>query len=130
MRNWSKCCFSHSNWCILCYGGTRNRRRSNVFEGCKIFILSNAAFTLSGFDNQERNLTFVKTAFRVSKLKFLACSMEQAFHPIHKQNIARAWQQESTFLQAFRSVPGFQTCMCKRGITFLYTNKQHSQLCL
>jgi len=24
---------------------------------------SNAAFTLSGFDDQERNLTFVKTAF-------------------------------------------------------------------
>jgi len=34
----------------------------------------------------------------------------------HKQNIAQAWQQENTFLQAFRSVSGCQTWMCKRGI--------------
>jgi len=59
-----------------------------------------AAFTLSGFDDQERNLTFVKTAFQVLKLKFLA-----------------PWQLESTFIQAFHSVPGCQTCMCKRGIS-------------
>jgi len=50
-----------------------------------------AAFTLSGFDNPERNLTLVKTAFQVLKLKFLACSMKQAFYPLYKQNIARAW---------------------------------------
>jgi len=31
--------------------------------------------------------------------------MKQAFYPLHKQNIARAWQQESTFLEAFLSVP-------------------------
>jgi len=49
-----------------------------------------AAFTLSGFDDKERNLTFVKTAFQVLKLQFLACSMKQAFYPLHKQNIARA----------------------------------------
>jgi len=42
--------------------------------------------------------------------------MKQAYYPLYKQNIARALQQESTFLQAFRSVPGCQTCMCKRGI--------------
>jgi len=42
----------------------------------KIFILSslksnktNAAFTLNGFEDQERNLTFVKTNFQVLKLK-------------------------------------------------------------
>jgi len=58
----------------------------------------------------------VKTAFQVLKLKFLACSMTQAFNSLHKQNITRAWQQESTFLQAFYSVPGCQTCMCKRDI--------------
>jgi len=34
------------------------------------FEKSYAAFTLSGFVNQERNLTFVKTTFQVSKLKF------------------------------------------------------------
>jgi len=51
-----------------------------------------AAFTLNDFDNQERNLTFVKTVFQVLKLKFLACSIKQAFYPFHKQNITRAWQ--------------------------------------
>jgi len=52
--------------------------------------LTNAAFTLSGFDDQERNLTFVKAAFQVIKLKFLGCSMEQAFYLLYKLNIARA----------------------------------------
>jgi len=76
--------------------------------------LTYAAFTLN---SQERNLTFVKTAFQVLKLKFLACSMKQASYLPHEQNIARAWQQESTFLQALHSVPGCQTCICKRGIS-------------
>jgi len=31
---------------------------------------ANAAFKLNGFDDQERNLMFVKTAFLVLKLKF------------------------------------------------------------
>jgi len=44
--------------------------------------------------------------------------MKQVFYPHHKQNIARAWQQENTFLQAFRSVPVCQTCKYKRGINF------------
>jgi len=50
----------------------------------------NPAFTLNGFDNQERNLTFVKTDFQVLTLKFLACSMKETFYPFYKQNIARA----------------------------------------
>jgi len=54
---------------------------------CRNFTVK--PFTLSGFDNQERNLTFVKTAFLVLKLNFLACSMKQAFYLFHKQNIAR-----------------------------------------
>jgi len=78
-----------------------------------------AAFTLRRFDDQKRNLTFVKTAFQVLKLQFLACSMKQAFYQLHNQNIARDWQQESNFLEAFLSVPGCQTCMYKRGITLL-----------
>jgi len=45
-----------------------------------------AAFTLTGFDDQERNLTFVKTDFQVLKLKFHACSKKLAFYPLHKQN--------------------------------------------
>jgi len=43
--------------------------------------------------------------------------MKQAYYPRHKRNIARALRQEGTFLQAFRSVPGCQTCMCKRDIS-------------
>jgi len=34
----------------------------------------NAALTLNGFDDQERNLAFVKTDFQVLKLKFYACN--------------------------------------------------------
>jgi len=82
-------------------------------------IKSYAAFTLTGFDDQERNLMFVKTDFQVLKLKFHACSMKQTFYPLYKQNIEQAWQQENTFLQAFLSVPGCQTCMCKRAIKVL-----------
>jgi len=33
-----------------------------------------ATFIVNGFDNQERNLTFVKTDFQVSKLKFYSCN--------------------------------------------------------
>jgi len=33
--------------------------------------LKSAAFTLNGFDDQERNLTFVKTDFQVLKPKLL-----------------------------------------------------------
>jgi len=51
---------------------------------------TNAAFTLSGFDDEKRNLMFVKTALQILKLKFLACRMKQAFYPLNKQNIARA----------------------------------------
>jgi len=44
-----------------------------VFYGRQHYsqIISYAAFTLSGFDDQERNLTFVKTAFHVYKMKVL-----------------------------------------------------------
>jgi len=63
----------------------------------QVFLLCN----WQGFDDQERNLMFVKTAFLVLKPKFLACNMKQAFYPLHKQNIARAWQQE---VEVFLSV--------------------------
>jgi len=35
-----------------------------------------AAFTFNGFDNQERNLMFVKTDFQVLKLNFHACNFK------------------------------------------------------
>jgi len=48
-----------------------------------------AAFTLNGFDDQERNLTFVKTDFQGLKLKFHVCNFKQAFYLLHKlQHIA------------------------------------------
>jgi len=40
---------------------------------------------LNGFDNQERNLAFVKTAFHVLKLKFLTSSMKQAFYVLTRK---------------------------------------------
>jgi len=58
---------------------------------------SNAAFTPSDFDDQERNVC--ENTFPNLKLKFLACYMKQAFYPLYKQNISRVWQQESTFFK-------------------------------
>jgi len=43
-----------------------------------------AAFALNGFDDQEQNLTFVKTDFRLEKLKFYACNFKLAFYPLHQ----------------------------------------------
>jgi len=65
------------NFAIISQIGKRSFTRKND--------VINAAFTLSGFDDQERNLTFVKTAFQILKLNFLV-----AVYPLHKQNIARA----------------------------------------
>jgi len=48
------------------------------------FFATNAAFTLNGFDNQEWNVTFVKTDFQVLKLKFHACKFKQDFYPLPK----------------------------------------------
>jgi len=77
-------------------------------------IECNAEFTLNGFDDQERNLTFIKMDFQVLKFKFNACNFKQAFYPLHKLHIAWLWQHKNTFIQAFYSVPGCQTCMCKQ----------------
>jgi len=48
----------------------------------------NAAFTLNGFHDQERNLTFVKTDFQVLKLKFHASNFKQAFFPLQTLDTA------------------------------------------
>jgi len=40
-------------------------RSLNVNTALGTFFVLNAAFTFSDFDDQERNLTFVKTAFQV-----------------------------------------------------------------
>jgi len=39
--------------------------------------------------------------------------------PLYKPDIARPWQQENLFIQAFRPVPGCHICMCKRGLNFV-----------
>jgi len=41
-----------------------------------------------GFDDQERNLTFVKTDFQVLKVKFNAYNFKQASIHLHKRHIA------------------------------------------
>jgi len=70
-------------------------RNSNVIVTYAAFTLNYAAFTLkyvaftlNGFDDQERNLTFVKTNFQVLTLKFYACIFKQAFYPLRKLYIA------------------------------------------
>jgi len=40
------------------------------------------AFTLNGFDDQVRNLTFVKTYFQVLKVKLNACNFKQALYRV------------------------------------------------
>jgi len=72
---------------------------------------------------------FVKTAFQVLKLIFLAYSMKQTLCSLHKLKIAQVWEQENTFIQALRSVPGCQTCMCKRDLSCrLYINADFNSL--
>jgi len=46
--------------------------------------VSNAAFTQNSFNDQEQNLTLVKTDFQVLKHNFHACNFQKAFYPIHK----------------------------------------------
>jgi len=41
--------------------------------------LAYAAFALNGFDDQIRNLTFVKTDFQVLKLKFHTCNFSRLY---------------------------------------------------
>jgi len=90
----------------------------------RIFVLiwhpnkTNAAFIHNGFDNQVWNLVFVKMDFQVLKLKFHACNFKWAFYSLHKLYTACPWLHKITFIQAFLSVPGCQTYMCKRGISY------------
>jgi len=56
---------------------------------------------LTGFDDQERNLTFVKMNFQVLKLKFHACSFTHAFYPFHELYIAWPWQHKNTSHKLF-----------------------------
>jgi len=64
-------------WCIT----YRNR-----FDFCLVINIAaiyedpyctSAAFTLNGFDDQERNITFLKTDSQVLQLKFYVCSLSK-----------------------------------------------------
>jgi len=50
--------------------------------------MSSRFLTLSSFDDQERNLTFVKTDFQVLKPKFHTCNFKTVFYPLYKLYIA------------------------------------------
>jgi len=78
----------------------RQRARSLIVNTIVItrkFYFAYAAFTLSGFANQERSLTFVKTAFQVLKLKFLASIVEQAFYPLHNKILRELVNKKAFF---------------------------------
>jgi len=51
---------------------------------------------LNDFDDQERNVAFVKTDFQVLKFKFHACNFKQAFYPLYKLYTTWPWQHENT----------------------------------
>jgi len=73
----------------------RNGKETNL---CIFSAVTNAEFTLNGFDDLERNLTFVKTVFQMSQLKFHACNFKQAFYPLHKlYNMRWSWQYNNIF---------------------------------
>jgi len=63
---------------------------SAIFKFCTTKKMLLKLENIQGFDNQERNLTFVKTAFQVLKLKFLACIWSKSSILFKKQTIARA----------------------------------------
>jgi len=81
------------------------------------FFASYAAFTLNGFDDQERNLTFVKTVFQVLKFKFFMLVILSKLSILFISYISRDLGNINRLIQDFRSVRGCQTCMCKRGIS-------------
>jgi len=62
------------------------------------------------------NLTFVKADFQVLKVKFHAYNFKQAFYFLYKRYSVTLTTRKS-FYTGFRSLPGCQTCMCKRGIS-------------
>jgi len=87
-----------------------------ILKNYVIFGQTYAAFTLGGFDDQERNLMVVKTDFQVSKLKFYACNFKHAFYPLHKLLYRVTLTTQTYCYISFCSVPGCQTCMCKRAL--------------
>jgi len=62
-----------------------------------------------------------ENGFPSLKAQISCLQFKQAFYPLRKL-LPWLWQHKNTFVQAFRSVPGCQTCLCKRGINFVWNN--------
>jgi len=63
--------------------------------------MCNVAFTLNSYDDQKRNLTFVKTNLQILKLKCYACDFKQAFYPLHKLYTSRGLDSTKYFYTNF-----------------------------
>jgi len=95
----------------LCLGWITNAELGTLVYA-DYWLKTYAAYTLSGFDNQERNLTFVKSF----KTQNSCLQYEARFLSSSQAKYCASLTTRKYFLQAFRSVPGCQNCMCKRGI--------------
>jgi len=90
-----------------------------IYSILRSYAETYAAFTLNGFDDQERNLTFVKTVFQVLKFKFFMLVILSKLSILFISYISRDLDNINRLVQDFRSVPGCQNCMCKRGIILI-----------
>jgi len=75
------------------------------------------AFRLNGFDDQEKP-DVCENSFPSFKIKISCLQYEASFlSTAQTKYCASLTTRKYTFWQAFCSVPGCQTCMCKRGIS-------------
>jgi len=95
----------------------------------KILRNTNAAFTLNGFDDQERNLTFVKTDFQVLKLKFYSYNFKKAFYPLHKLDKTKVLLYK-LFVRYLVVKPACVNAalvsICFKTVFYLYFDQKHS----
>jgi len=97
------------------------RNMGACISGSKMLFTLNpehiyAAFTLNGFNDEKRNLTFVKTDFQVLIVKFYTCNFNRLFLFFINYILRDLDNTKNTFIQDFCWVTSCQTCMCKRGI--------------
>jgi len=68
--------------CLSVPAGTR-RILAGIYKNKLIALCCYLCRVYNGFDDQERNLRFMKTNFQVLKLKSHACNFKRAFYPFH-----------------------------------------------
>jgi len=68
------------NMCCLVFSSTTKKSKFYLFQ-----LLSYYIQLVNDFDDQERDLTFVKMDFQVLKHKFHAYNFKQAYYPLHKR---------------------------------------------